>query len=316
VAVEEPVPVPANVVGAKVVVEEPVPVPVEVVVPDSVGNIVDIADGDSDGEKEKTFLEPFLDFFDDFFDDFLELLLPFMLPHFEELEEDDPPLPLFFEDLELPKIVLSVLGVGFGWFTLMFVTMVVDSETVPVVVEEPVSIEVGVIVPVEVEEPDPVKEPVPVPVEEPVPVPVEVVVSDSVGVIVGTNNGGSVGVGIICLHPFLDLDPFLDFFEDFESLLLPLPFVDLLELEELPLFEDLELCKIFDPIVVMLSIVEPTTLVTVGTIFVIVGLSIPPVGLSTACGLERGGFVAPGGGSGPALSGSQHNIFAEHPSTK
>jgi len=120
--------------------------------------------------------------------------------------------------------------------------------------------------------------------------------------------------------------------EDFESLLL-LPFVaplfddDPLELEEVPLFEDLELCKIFDPMFVILSIVGLTTLVIVGPIFVMVGLSIPPVGVNTALlslllllleeeeeevgGITasgssgqnvsvsgRGGFVASKGGSG------------------
>ena len=104
--------------GAKVVVEEAVSVAleeivsvsVEVVVPDSVRDIVGVMDENSEGEKEASFSEPFLDFFDDF----LELLLPFELPLFEELEDDDPLLPLLFEDLELPKISLSVLGVGFG----------------------------------------------------------------------------------------------------------------------------------------------------------------------------------------------------------
>ena len=71
-------------------------------------------------------------------------------------------------------------GVGFGWFTLSFVTMVIDSEVVPVEVVEIM----------------------PVAVDKIVPVVVEVIVANSVGDSFGTNNGGSYGNGTFVLDPF------------------------------------------------------------------------------------------------------------------
>ena len=71
-------------------------------------------------------------------------------------------------------------GVGFGWFTLAFVTMVIDSEVVPVEVEEIV----------------------PVAVDKVAPVVVEVIAFNSVGDSFGANNGGSDGNGTFVLDPF------------------------------------------------------------------------------------------------------------------